>query len=230
MLAFRDHLLRHRTHRGRLSRRWCAQGVGRTPPLFMNQLVHVILRNMLDALRRSCTFFGPAEMFFRPQRLTVHDGSLIAADEETVSEPQPRTGVAAGVDARPAAAGRDRRAQRRQCRDLLGAQRSVRHGARSHRRPPRPGGAGHGHRAVDRAPARGRGRGRAADRGAERQSYLVCRPRRRGTAIGDALWNGEELEDAVRDRDRRALSADALPIRTSRWTRPGANPSICCWP
>jgi hypothetical protein len=32
-----------------------------------------------------------AEMFFRPQRLTVHDGSLIAADEETISgiTPQP---------------------------------------------------------------------------------------------------------------------------------------------
>ncbi len=48
-----------------------------------------------------------------------------------------------------------------------------------------------------------------------------------GTAIGDALWNGEALEDGVARPDRRALSADAVPIRTSRWTRPGTNPSIC---
>ncbi len=47
MLAFRDHLLRHRT----VEAAYLAlvrQGVGRTPPLFMNQLVHVILRNILD--------------------------------------------------------------------------------------------------------------------------------------------------------------------------------------
>ena len=59
-------------------------GFGTTPPLFVNQLVHAILRNLLDdcddvyALRA-------AEMFFRPQRLTTHEGSLIAADEETVA-------------------------------------------------------------------------------------------------------------------------------------------------
>ena len=59
-------------------------GFGATPLLFVNQLVHAILRNLLDdcddvyALRA-------AEMFFRPQRLTTHEGSLIAADEETVA-------------------------------------------------------------------------------------------------------------------------------------------------
>jgi len=88
MLAFRDHLVRHRT----VEAAYLAlvrQGVGRTPPLFMNQLVHVILRNILDACDDPYVLRA-AEMFFRPQRLTVHDGSLIAADEETVASSSPR--------------------------------------------------------------------------------------------------------------------------------------------
>src|SRR5258708_31646763 len=47
MIAFRDHLLRFPT----LEAAYLALargGVGRTPPLFLNQLVHVILRNALD--------------------------------------------------------------------------------------------------------------------------------------------------------------------------------------
>ena len=84
-------------------------GMGATPPLFVNQLVHAILRNILDncddpyALRA-------AEMFFRPQRLTTHEGSLIAADEETVAGENAQVGLAARLHARPAGRGRHRRA------------------------------------------------------------------------------------------------------------------------
>ncbi len=82
MVDFRDHLVSHKT----VEAAYLAlirHGVGRTPPLFMNQLTHVILRNALD--RCDDPFMmRAAELFFRPQRLTVHDGSLIAADEETV--------------------------------------------------------------------------------------------------------------------------------------------------
>ena len=88
MLAFRDHLIRHRT----VEAAYLAlvrQGGGRTPLLFMNQLVHVILRNALDTCDDAYVLRA-AEMFFRPQRLTVHDGSLIAADEETVASSSPR--------------------------------------------------------------------------------------------------------------------------------------------
>ena len=60
------------------------RGVGNTPPLFINQLVHVILRNALEGCE-DAYMLRAAELFFRPQRLTVHDGSLIAADEETVA-------------------------------------------------------------------------------------------------------------------------------------------------
>ena len=81
--AFRDHLVGHRTVEAAyldLVRR----GVGNTPPLFINQLVHVILRNALDGCE-DAYMLRAAELFFRPQRLTVHEGSLIAADEETVA-------------------------------------------------------------------------------------------------------------------------------------------------
>ena len=82
MLAFRDHLVRHRTLEAAyvdLVRR----GVGNIPPLFMNQLVHVILRNALDGCEDPFVLRA-AEIFFRPQRVTLHEGSLIVADEETI--------------------------------------------------------------------------------------------------------------------------------------------------
>jgi len=89
MTAFRDHLINHRTVEAAyldLVRR----GVGATPSLFLNQLVHVILRNVLDGCD-DVVMLRAAELFFRPQRLTVHDGSLIAADEETIAGAQPQT-------------------------------------------------------------------------------------------------------------------------------------------
>jgi hypothetical protein len=83
MTAFRDRLVGHRTVEAAyldLIRR----GVGDTPPLFLNHLVHVILRNLLDGCE-DVFVLRAAELFFRPQRLTVHAGSLIAVDEETVA-------------------------------------------------------------------------------------------------------------------------------------------------
>ena len=88
MIAFRDHLLGHKTVEAAyldLVRR----GMGDTPPLFINQLVHVILRSLLDDCE-DVFMLRAAELFFRPQRLTVHDGSLIAADEEKVAAGSPR--------------------------------------------------------------------------------------------------------------------------------------------
>jgi hypothetical protein len=59
-------------------------GTGATPPLFLNQLVHLILRNALDGVDDPLVLRA-AELFFRPQRMTLHEGSLIAADEETIA-------------------------------------------------------------------------------------------------------------------------------------------------
>lgn len=82
MIAFRDHLASHRTVEAAyldIVRRNL-----RFPHVFLNQMVHVILRNVLDECQDAFVLRA-AEMFFRPQKLTVHDGSLVAADEETVS-------------------------------------------------------------------------------------------------------------------------------------------------
>jgi hypothetical protein len=45
--------------------------------------VHVILRNALDG-ESDALVLRAAELLFRPQRVTLHDGALIAADEETI--------------------------------------------------------------------------------------------------------------------------------------------------
>jgi len=54
------------------------------PHLFLNQLVHVILRNALDGCEDPFVLRA-AELFYRTQRMTLHEGSLIAADEETIA-------------------------------------------------------------------------------------------------------------------------------------------------
>ena len=87
ILAFRDHLLRHRT----VEAAYLAlvrNGAAGTPPLFLNQLVHVILRNALDRCDDPFVLRA-AELFFRPQRVTLHEGSLLAADEEVIAGSNP---------------------------------------------------------------------------------------------------------------------------------------------
>jgi uncharacterized protein DUF6352 len=89
LCAFRDHLMRHHTLEAAyldLIRR----DVGNTPPLFLDQLVHVILRNALDECDDPFVVRA-AELLFRPQLMALHEGALIAADEEAI----------AGADARP---------------------------------------------------------------------------------------------------------------------------------
>jgi len=83
LIAFRDHLLRHAT----LEAAYLALvrgGAGSMPPLFLNQMVHAILRNALDDCADPFVLRA-AEMMFRPQRLTVHEGALVAADEELIA-------------------------------------------------------------------------------------------------------------------------------------------------
>jgi hypothetical protein len=83
MIALRDHLLAHPTVEAAylaLAR----NGAGPIPPLFVNQLAHVILRNILDGCDEPYVLRA-AELFFRPQCLTSHEGALLAADEERIA-------------------------------------------------------------------------------------------------------------------------------------------------
>jgi hypothetical protein len=82
MVAFRDHLLGHKTLEAAYLD-LIGGKAGRTPPLFLDQLVHVILRNILDGSDDPFVARA-AELFFRPQRVALRDGALIVADEETI--------------------------------------------------------------------------------------------------------------------------------------------------
>lgn len=84
MISFRDHLLRHATLEGAYAALVRGQAK-RTPVLFLNQLVHVILRNVLDGCEDAFVVRA-AEMMFRPQLVTLHEGSLLAGDEETIGD------------------------------------------------------------------------------------------------------------------------------------------------
>ena len=82
VLAFRGLLLRHPT----LEAAYLAlvrSGSIALPPLFVNQLVHVILRNALDGCDDPFVLRA-AELFFRPQRIMLHEQSLLLGDEEII--------------------------------------------------------------------------------------------------------------------------------------------------
>jgi Family of unknown function (DUF6352) len=54
------------------------------PPILLDQLVHLILRNTLDQCD-DAYIVRAAELFFRPQRITIYDGALLAADAEQIT-------------------------------------------------------------------------------------------------------------------------------------------------
>jgi len=82
LIAFRDHLLAHPSLEAAYLALVRAPTVA-TPPLFLNQLVHLILRSMLDG-EKDPYVLRAAELMFRPQRLTIKDGVMLLADEELV--------------------------------------------------------------------------------------------------------------------------------------------------
>jgi len=53
------------------------------PPMFLDQLAHVVLRNILDACEDPLELRA-AELFWREQKATVRDGHVLLADLETV--------------------------------------------------------------------------------------------------------------------------------------------------
>jgi hypothetical protein len=87
VLAFRKLLLREPT----LEAAYLASvrsGSVNLPPLFVNHLVHVILRNALDSCEDPFVLRA-AELFFRPQRIVPHEHALLLGDEEVIGGPSP---------------------------------------------------------------------------------------------------------------------------------------------
>jgi hypothetical protein len=82
MLGFRDRLIAAPSVEAAyldLVRRGAA-----VPPLFLNQLVHLILRNALEGCPDPYVLRA-GETFFRPQRASVHDGAVLLADDEVIA-------------------------------------------------------------------------------------------------------------------------------------------------
>lgn len=81
LLRFRDRLLDAGTVEGAYMALF--KGTVDVPPMFIDQLAHVILRNVLegteDALR-----LRAGELFWREQKATLKDGHVLLADLETV--------------------------------------------------------------------------------------------------------------------------------------------------
>lgn len=81
LIAFRDRLLAAPSlEAAYLS---IARNPAGTPPLFLNQLVQLVLRNALDG-EQDPFVLRAAELFFRPQRVTFHEGGVLLADAETI--------------------------------------------------------------------------------------------------------------------------------------------------
>jgi hypothetical protein len=59
------------------------QGIKRLPPLFINQLAHIIMRNALEGCGDAFVVRA-GELFYRPQRVAIQDGAVMLADAETV--------------------------------------------------------------------------------------------------------------------------------------------------
>ena len=88
VLGFRDRLMAAGTIEECYLRTFLQEPAGKEagvsiPPLFIDQMAHVILRTILedceDGLRARA-----AELFFREQKVTINDGHVMTADAETV--------------------------------------------------------------------------------------------------------------------------------------------------
>jgi hypothetical protein len=82
MIAFRDRLLAAPSLEAvyvSLARK----GASDLPPIFLSQLCHLILRNALDGCDDPYVLRA-AELFYRSQKATIHEGSLLLADAEVV--------------------------------------------------------------------------------------------------------------------------------------------------
>lgn len=82
LMAFRDHLLTHHTIEASYLALVKHSSVS-VPPLFMAQMVHLILRNALDGCEDTL-MLRAAELFFRAQKANLHEGHLLLVDLDLV--------------------------------------------------------------------------------------------------------------------------------------------------
>jgi hypothetical protein len=219
-LGFRDRVALHPT----LEAAWVAlyrQGVAGLPPLLLQMLTHLVLRAALEG-EPDAFAWRAAEVLFRPQRAAIHQGALLLADEETLAQraaeygPLGRLLEEAGVEPRPVEL------------DVLGEANAATYPARSDAHD----------FALDIAEGRrgAAGLARAIERlvGHVLGTRVAVRPipliedagwtwhvglDAEATAIANALWRGEAVEQA---RLARILWLGALEFADPEAARPGA--------
>lgn len=83
LISFRDILLQA----GSVEKAWrvIMRDKISVPPLFINQLLHLILRNMLDGCEDTLVLRA-AELLFRAQKVSLHEGRILLADLELIEE------------------------------------------------------------------------------------------------------------------------------------------------
>jgi hypothetical protein len=81
LMRFRDRLLAAETVEGAYMGLF--KGAIDVPPMFVDQLAHVVLRNVLDGCGDPLRLRA-GEVFFREQKATIQDGHVLLADLETV--------------------------------------------------------------------------------------------------------------------------------------------------
>jgi hypothetical protein len=81
LMRFRDRLLAAGTVEGCYMALF--KGPVDVPPMFIDQLAHVVLRNILDGCDDPLRLRA-AELFFREQKATLQEGHVLVADDETV--------------------------------------------------------------------------------------------------------------------------------------------------
>ena len=82
VLGFRDHLASHGTLEAAYSTLFSAGAIG-IPPVFIDQMVHLILAGMLEN-DHDPFHAKAAELLFRDQRVTTYNGQLMLADAEVI--------------------------------------------------------------------------------------------------------------------------------------------------
>jgi hypothetical protein len=82
VLKFRDHLAKHGTLEAAYAALF-ASGEISIPPIFIDQMVHVILCNVLSDVKDPMRLRA-GELFFREQAVSVGDDQLMLADQEIV--------------------------------------------------------------------------------------------------------------------------------------------------
>jgi hypothetical protein len=197
MIAWRDHLVKCRTLEAAYLE--IVRHNGRFPHILMAQLVQAILRNALDDCE-DVFMLRAAEMFFRPQRLAFQEDAVTAIDEETGSQlgrqPPPPLVALLGSPATAEV-------------DMLNDNTADIYWERSDRFDIALDitAAGRGSVALGEVIARWLSHLLAIDVAVEPLTELRNAPLSwyvgldsEATRIGDAIWNGEDLDDAMRAR------------------------------